>query len=305
LTGLSSLGAHPKNRLFANTVLTASIMLALTLLSVLILCFVRNDNIIFFNFKEESDPHIIHDFQTQFVSLYFLISVIFLIIVSFTILYFVNYKNGDSELITDISKSFGVEYTISLFLLSISFVLGILLTNHRFQSLLTNTLIHCVVIACLFLTYKNIKNRKNLTFPSYLSFYVLLSIILSLSFYVILYGCCNLILYDSGENKTSIVSIVANVLYCVTSTVLITYYKDVFFSLTYLVILIGYMTTGLASAEFYSSLTLLIFISISILLTIIKYRNQAFGYANKEEISDILLHHEYQKSIKRQSQDII
>jgi len=121
-----------------------------------------------------------------------------------------------------------------------------------------------------------------------------------------IYGACNLIVNGSEDAGTNaIASIVGNVIYCTISTVVTTYYKDVYFAVVNIMIVVGLFYSHNTSAEYYTIISLLIFIVCSIILTIYKYRLQAFGYVNKEEVGEILIHHEYQQSIKRLSAEII
>ena len=108
------------------------------------------------------------------------------------------------------------------------------------------------------------------------------------------------------KGKADILPIISNILYCSISIILITYFKDIFFSLFYILILLGYIFSVESSTEYYCSIVLLVFSVLSILLTVYKYKNTAIGYANSDEISQIMLHHdELLKSQKRQSQDMI
>jgi uncharacterized membrane protein len=99
--------------------------------------------------------------------------------------------------------------------------------------------------------------------------------------------------------------IIVNVLYCVTAALLVTYFKDVFFSGFYIIILVGHLVNVSNQAELYSSIVLLVFTVFSVILTLYKHKYNAFGFVNSDEIDDILLHHEFHNSSKRQSQDII
>jgi hypothetical protein len=123
--------------------------------------------------------------------------------------------------------------------------------------------------------------------------------------YVVLYGICNCILSFTDDIDNHTTQIIVNVLFCVIAALLVTYYKDVFFSGFYIIILVGHMVNLVNQGEFYSSLVLLIFTVFSVVLTLYKHKYNAFGFVNADEIDQILLHHEFHNSSKRKSHDII
>lgn len=142
-------------------------------------------------------------------------------------------------------------------------------------------------------------------YTSYISFFVYLSLLLCYMVYIVLYGLCNCILTFSDDMGNYTTQIIVNVLYCVTAALLVTYFKDVFFSGFYIIILVGHLVNVSNQAELYSSIVLLVFTVFSVILTLYKHKYNAFGFVNSDEIDDILLHHEFHNSSKRQSQDII
>lgn len=122
---------------------------------------------------------------------------------------------------------------------------------------------------------------------------------------MVLYGTCNCILFFLDDLENNTIQIIVNVLFCVVATLLITYYKDVYFSGFYIILLVGHMINVVNQGEFYTLIILLIFTIFSVLLTLYKHKYNAFGFVNPNEIDNILLHHEFYNSSKRKSQEII
>jgi hypothetical protein len=143
LSGLSNLGTD-KDRKRGISVLCASIMYTISVLTAFIFSVFESKDYIYVNLKFELDSHIINEFKTDKKFLFVIVWLIILNNLFFMFSYFYNYREED--LISDISKNIGFNYVLSILLLSVSTILGIVLLEFRLTNLIINSLIHSVSI---------------------------------------------------------------------------------------------------------------------------------------------------------------
>ncbi len=88
-------------------------------------------------------------------------------------------------------------------------------------------------------------------------------------------------------------SIAMNVIYCLTTIALITYYKDVIYAMIFVIIEVGYISKSalLTKGELITAIVLLSFIFISIVTSIFKYGKLSFGYERDEDMDNLLEKH--------------
>ncbi len=111
--------------------------------------------------------------------------------------------------------------------------------------------------------------------------------------------------HSSDEISTGLkkgLSISANVIYCLTTVVLISYYKDIVFALTFLVIEVGYLAKSpiLDKDEVITAIVLLSFIFISVVTSIFRDGKLTFGYQEEETMDNLL---EKQRKLERSNTD--
>lgn len=101
---------------------------------------------------------------------------------------------------------------------------------------------------------------------------------------ILVYGALDKSVYGEG------LTIAANIIYCLTSLLLITYYKDVIFAMTFIVIEVGFLSKSalLEEGEVIAAIVVLSFIFISIVTAIFQFGKLTFGYEEDEDVDNLL-----------------
>lgn len=110
--------------------------------------------------------------------------------------------------------------------------------------------------------------------------------------------------YKSGKNFDlksiqTTVTITSHSIFAVITIVLITYFKDVVYCSTLIYFIAGYLASDkiMSGKELVSTIIILSFISVAVLVTLLKYRKAAFGYEEEVNIDEILIaRREHKKS---------
>ena len=154
-----------------------------------------------------------------------------------------------------------------------------------------NVCLSVSMLAILILSFyfSEIKQKKNMSKPTFIFIYIYVSILFSFIAYLILFNIsCILMENIKGDNaqETSnntlkiVIKIGINAIQTILSFVLLTYYKDVFFSFTS-----GYIESAVfvhLNTKFINEnivlLVLVCAIALGIILTILRYRKKTFGY---------------------------
>lgn len=160
-------------------------------------------------------------------------------------------------------------------------------------------------LVLIIFNYYKIKAKKNLSYISNIGLFTQISVDFSLGVYLFLCSLVNTITYSSHEPSNSLrlgLSITANAIYCLTTLVLITYYKDVIFAMTFVVIEVGYLSNS-ESIEYGEIITAIVNMSlifISIVTAIFQYGKLTFGY-EEDLYMDILLENNNSKKISNKA----
>lgn len=154
-----------------------------------------------------------------------------------------------------------------------------------------NVCLSVSMLAILILSFyfSEIKQKKNMSIPTFIFIYIYISVLFSFIAYLILFNIsCILMENIGGENSTEksnntlkiVIKIGINAIQTILSFVLLTYYKDVFFSFTS-----GYIESAVFvhintkfEGEDIVLLVLVCTIALGIILTILRYRKKTFGY---------------------------
>jgi hypothetical protein len=153
-----------------------------------------------------------------------------------------------------------------------------------------NVCLSVSMLAILILSFyfTEIKQKKNMSKPTFIFIYIYVSVLFSFIAYLILFNISCILMENIGEeneesktNKTLIIviKIAINAIQTVLSFVLLTYYKDVFFSFTS-----GYIESAVfvhLNTKFEKEnivlLVMVCAIALGIILTIVRYRKKTFG----------------------------
>jgi hypothetical protein len=154
-----------------------------------------------------------------------------------------------------------------------------------------NVCLSVSMLAILILSFyfSEIKRKKNMSKPTFIFIYIYVSILFSFIAYLILFNISCILMEniegdvaeDQKEDKLiSAIKILINSIQTILSFVLLTYYKDVFFSFTS-----GYIESMVFvhfNTEFSTvNIVLLVLVcalALGIILTIVRYRKKTFGY---------------------------
>jgi len=285
-TSFTNLGIKP-NIYFKIVYFLASLLFNIINITSFILFLVKYKRFICFLYFQPDDSHDNIVFQTNLISVCFIVSILILLNTVFQIYNCIN----DEDITTDIYKNIDYFYIIGI-LLSISGVMTGTIINSRLPSLICVSILNSLSIVFLLPGYFKLKSRKDMSISSYLSFYINSSCLLSFVTYIAICGYANIICFgDSSSYLKGLIAICCNIIYCLISVVLLTYFKDLFFSFVYIIIQIGYIFCNILKEDRISSYVLLGFLFVGIALTIFKHKKNAFGFSEQEDTNDILYHH--------------
>ena len=144
-----------------------------------------------------------------------------------------------------------------------------------------------LTILILSFYFSEIKQKKNMSIPTFIFIYIYISILFSFIAYLILFNISCILMENIGGDKEDtnntlkiVIKIGINAIQTILSFVLLTYYKDVFFSFTS-----GYIESAVFvhintrfEKENIVLLVLVCAIALGIILTILRYRKKTFGY---------------------------
>ena len=154
-----------------------------------------------------------------------------------------------------------------------------------------NVCLSVSMLAILILSFyfSEIKQKKNMSIPTFIFIYIYISVLFSFIAYLILFNISCILMEniggDNGNENTNntlkiVIKIGINAIQTILSFVLLTYYKDVFFSFTS-----GYIESAVFvhintrfEKENIVLLVLVCAIALGIILTILRYRKKTFGY---------------------------
>jgi hypothetical protein len=218
------------------------------------------------------------------IVIYLFILIFFYAVISYSLI-FQNEK--------EFMKIFSLIKFTRLFLIMNGVLIAFFFSCCFFGKTVATSIINLVLLisstACNVVTYKRIKIKKKLSPFALVGISFFLSVLLAFSSYLILYGFCDLLTINSGEAYQSddykqICAIVFNLIYCGIAVVLLSIHKDIIFSLALILIEVGYIsnTEALALDEQITGMSIIAFIVVSVLFTLLKYKKAVFGYEDTE-----------------------
>jgi len=249
----------------------------------------RENTYLSFKFDSEDIP-----FQTNIMSIYILLLVI-------SINFILTVYNLTTQRDRDFLHIFYQETSTLQIILNTVLSTPFLITMIHNRSLYSKIIILISslgsLICCIFI-YRKIKKFKNFSLNSLFAFNLNISIILSLLSYFVLFGCMELISSSQLENMSHVdydnlkatLAITSNCIYAACAIALISTWKDISYSICLFVLEIGYISTagGLLYGELIAAITIMGFIFIAMLITVIKHRRLVFGYEESDELVEIL-----------------
>lgn len=254
-------------------IITLSLLFLTGIISLILHLFIGNP-ILCFNFDVPEFP-----FQTHVISIYVIVICILIGAVTNTIaLLKINDDNYKNILCNDVSYNFIISCTC----LSVTFLIG-LFSKNEILSLYFSLCFYAISFCLSFMSFIKIKNRRNITNTSLYNLNIFTSILLSFITYLLLFNFIRVSTGKVDENYTMALAIMC--IYGAFSVVLMAIYKDIIYSIVLLIILIGYTVLPvLTTTELVTSLSIMAFIVLSLILTALKYKKMVFGFEDSSEL---------------------
>lgn len=222
-------------------------------------------------------------FQLNEYALLFFFSILILLIISFSVCIIRN----DENCRTLFKEDLGCSFPWILILLSASFGVRLIYPNNNFFVYLWIIIIYSLSLLIASYIYRKSKNRKNQSFITLINESILISILLCFVCYVLLFSVLKIAsINQKNEQKTQNLSILFNLILTSIALILLTSYKDIFFSLTLFIVEGGIFSynKGLLYRENLSVFIIVIFLIISVLYTVKKFKKRVFGYDRGSDI---------------------
>lgn len=251
----------------------------------------RNYTIMTFEFSYDYSPFHTNILPVVLIQLAIILFLVFMIITLS--------KNKDENFLCIFFEETSTYQILMTAFFSCSFVVGDVYRRGMYSIILTISTVGLSGIFSLII-YKKIKDFNNLSRTSLIGHYVFISITLSFQIYVFLYNLILASTYDenSPNEHTDLkinLSIAAHIIYTAISLVFLSVYKDINFPIILEVIEIGYLSTSynLSLAELVTSIVVIIFVFISLLITILKNRSAVCGIQETDKLlASLEKHHD-------------
>ena len=246
-------------------------------------------HILLFEYKSDSYT----PFETHAVSIViFLLALMILFgIVSYSLIF-----QKEKEFI----KIFSLSSFLKPFLFMNAVMIAFFFLCCFFKKTVSTSILNLILLisstVCIVLNYKHIKIKKKLSPFTLVGISFFLSIIFAFNSYLILYNFSDLITINSGvaykiTNFKIVFAIIVNIIYWGICIVLLTLYKDIIFSLSLIVIEVGYASNSqnLSLEEIITGITIIAFIFISVIFMVLRYKNGVLGYEESEDLMEELV----------------
>lgn len=229
-------------------------------------------------------------FQLNEYALLFFFSILILLIISFSVCIIRN----DERYRALFKEDLGCSFPWILILLSVSFGVRLIYPNNNFFIYLWIIIIYSLSLLIASYIYRKSKNRKNQSFITLINESILISILLCFVCYVLLFSILKIT--SINQNNYQIIqnfSILFNLILTSIALILLTSYKDIFFSLTLFIVEGGIFSynKGIFCRENLSVFIIVIFLIISVLYTIKKFKKRVFGYERGSDIIIVNIEH--------------
>lgn len=267
--------------------LISSLVLLLTIIASVILFIVygksRNWTILSFEFATAAAP-----FETNVVCLFLCL---ILIVAGLSIHIASLLVPKDADFLNIFYEDTANFYIVINFLLLGPFILGMIYSQGLY-SIIIVLVSSTAALGCNLFLYQRIKLRKNFSITALMGHNVYISILLSFLAYIVIYNAFLAFLKgkdvhtEAYQDLREKLSVAANSIYACCAVVCIAITKDIVFSMLLLIIEIGHISNAaeLAYSELIAAFTILVFILISVFITIIRYRRLACGYDDSDEL---------------------
>jgi hypothetical protein len=223
---------------------------------------------------------------------------IFLVLIIIINLYFVYLliKETDSLLIHFIYSDLKWFIFLTQICLACTFMIGLVFSKSN-ATLISIVSLSILIILLICFYYKWVKQKKNLSFASFTTLFFYTSVILFFMIYLSFSNISEILVINLKNNEDLDITLIKEIclitslsIFLIITIVLITYFKDVIFSLTFSYFLIGYLipSNTISKKELYAAIVILTFNVVAVILTIIKYGKSAFGYEGDRTVEEIL-----------------
>ena len=238
-----------------------------------------------FSYGKDNNDQRLEEILMNYTMIYILLSVI----IVFNVGLFICILIGNDHMLTKlIYTDLNWYFILTQLALGFQFLITII---WKIDLWTINVCLSVSMLAILILSFyfSEIKQKKNMSIPTFIFIYIYISVLFSFIAYLILFNIsCILMENIGGENGKQnssntlkiVIKIGINAIQTILSFVLLTYYKDVFFSFTS-----GYIESAVFvhintkfEGENIVLLVLVCAIALGIILTILRYRKKTFGY---------------------------
>ena len=238
-----------------------------------------------FSYVKDKDSKGLDEILMNYTMIYILLSVI----IVFNVGLFICILLGNDHMLTKlIYTDLNWYFILTQLALGFQFLITII---WKIDLWTINVCLSVSMLAILILSFyfSEIKQKKNMSKPTFIFIYMYISVLFSFIAYLILFNISCILMEkiggdDSNKNTNDTLKIVIkigiNAIQTILSFVLLTYYKDVFFSFTS-----GYIESAVfvhINTKFEKEnivlLVLVCAIVLGIILTILRYRKKTFGY---------------------------
>lgn len=291
---IEELGNNQKNKLMSILACCSLYRFSSLVSSLIFLCSLIV-SIYFYYFDSKEDPTqkiiITFQFKTEAYIPFQLNEISFLIFISIIILFIISFVfciiKNDYRFQSPFKEDLAVFFPWILFFISISFIIHLIYNDNH---LLINMLILILYAFCMLMAsciYKKSKSRKNQSIIILINESFLISIFLCFVSYVLLFTLFEVIPLKTTDYKSkSNISILFNILLTSIALILLTTYKDVIYTLTFFIIEAGIFSykNEILCRENISIIIIVVFMFISMIYTIGKFKKKIFGYDQDGEI---------------------
>jgi hypothetical protein len=306
-TTLSNLMYKQDKNLKVGIILATIILVCSISVSLVFPIFESQPRVLTFNYQSKSgnskdELEIENAFSINIIMLY-----IFLIVLALinSFLTFLLISEKDSLLVKLIYSEFKWLLLLTQCLISSAFIIGISVpqSGSTYPFIYSATISSIIVILVCFF-YKWIKLKKNLSIGAFTTLSAYTSIIFSFMIYFTFFNLSEILIYILKGNDNididlikEICSITSHSILMFINFVLIAYFKDIIFSLTFSYFLLGYLCSKaeISKKEFVSVIVILVFNVVAILVTWFKYGKKSFGFEDDRTVDEILAARSEQK----------
>ena len=239
--------------------------------------------------KNDNSPNGLEEIVMNRTMIYILLIIIILFNLG---LFIVVLLNNDKSLTTLLYNNLNWYFVLTQLALGFQFLITLIwsIDLWTINVCLSVSMLAILIIAFYF---AEIKDKKNLTACTFIFIYMYISVLFSFIAYITLFNISCILMEnvgqdnensDSKDNFNIIVKLGINIAQFVLSIIILSYYKDIFFSLTsaYIESAVFVHLNTKFEDENIALLVLVIVIIVGCLIMICYYGKKAFGYENRD-----------------------